>query len=78
MNRDEQWVREALQTILDAHGDGYQLAEHVVVMGLERVSADGIESTVWYWTPAGQPEWKSAGLLEMGARMLDDADTDID
>lgn len=71
-------LRAALQSLLDAHGDHWQLAEHVVVMALERVGPDGIESVVWYWTPAEQAWWKNAGLLEAAARMLDDADTDID
>ena len=78
MNGDEQRVREALQAILDAHGDGYQLAEHVIVMGLERVTAEGIESTAWYWAPASQALWKTSGLLETGAWMLDEHGSDID
>ena len=47
-------------------------------MALERVGDDGIESVVWYWSPADQAGWKNAGLLEAAARMLDDADSDID
>ena len=71
-------LRAAIQGLLDAHGDHWQLAEHLVVMALERVGDDGIESVVWYWSPADQAGWKNAGLLEAAARMLDDADSDID
>lgn len=78
MNVREAAIHAAIQALLDSHGDGYQLAEHVIVMGLERVDGDGIESTIWYWAPADQPLWKTGGLIEMGARMVEAADADDD
>lgn len=58
-------VRAAVQNILDAAGDGYQVAQMVICMGLERVTADGdIEATSWFWTPPSQPDWMTAGLIE--------------
>ncbi len=30
-------IREAIQKMLDAHGDGWYLAQHCVVMAIERV-----------------------------------------
>lgn len=68
----ERDLRDALQSLLDAHGDHWQLAEHLVVMALERVGPDGIESVVWYWAPADQAAWKVTGLLEAASLMMDD------
>jgi len=56
-------IRAAVQALLDAAGDGYQLGPLVISMGLERVTDDGIESTHWYWTPPGQATWITTGLL---------------
>lgn len=57
-------VRAAVQNILDAAGDGYQVTQMVICMGLERVVDGDIESTSWFWTPPGQPDWMTAGLIE--------------
>lgn len=57
-------VRAAVQALLDSHGDGYQLAQVVICMGLERVTADGVESIPWFWTPPDQPDWMTAGLID--------------
>ncbi len=69
-------LRAALQSLLDSHGDHWQLAEHLVVMGLERVTADGIEAVVWVWSPGDQADWKNAGLLEAAARLIEERDED--
>ncbi len=62
--------------MLDACGDGWQCAQVVVAMGLERVNADGeLESSPWIWTPPGQPDWQTDGLLEAAVEMRH---TDID
>lgn len=58
-------VRAAIQAVLDAHPDGFQLAQFVIAMGLERVTPDGdIEAIPWVWAPPSQPDWMTGGLLE--------------
>ena len=69
-------IRKAIQQMLDAHGDGgWQCAQFVIVMGLERVTSEGrIESTPWIFTPRDQPEWMTDGLLEAGTNLRADAE----
>ena len=63
-------IREAIQAMLDAHGDGWQCAQFVICMGLERVTADGdLESSPWIYAPHQQPEWQTDGLLDAAAEM---------
>lgn len=70
-------IREAIQAMLDAHGDGWTVSQHVVVMGLERVHDGQIEATAWHWSPAEQPDWMTTALLEEAIRHRDaDIDTD--
>ena len=57
-------IRAAVQALLDAYGDGWQCAQMVVVMGLERVGDGTIESSPWLWCPPSQPDWQTDGLLE--------------
>lgn len=58
-------VRAAVQSILDAEGDGFMAAQFVICMGLERFDSAGrIESMPWIWAPAEQAEWMTNGLLE--------------
>lgn len=58
-------IRAALQAMLDQHGDGWQVAQFVVALGLERVNADGeLESSPWIYAPAQQPEWQTDGLMD--------------
>ncbi len=57
-------VREAIQAVLDAEGDGWAVSQHVVVVALERITDGRIESGTWCWTPPGQPEWMTSGLLD--------------
>ena len=57
-------VRHYMQQMLNNAGDGWQLAQYVLCMGLERVTADGeLECTAWVWSPPGQADWMSDGLL---------------
>ena len=57
-------IREAIQALLDAEGDGWTVTEFVIVMGIERFDAAGnIEADDWTWSPTEQPDWKNAGLL---------------
>lgn len=72
MSAADDAVRDAIQArILDAEGDGWTLSQYVICMGLQRMSSDGtVESTAWVWSPTGQPDWQSLGLLEVGQDML--------
>ena len=62
-------IRQAIQTMLDECGDGWQVAQFVVVMGLERVRDGEIESSPWLWAPPQQPDWQTDGLLEAATEM---------
>jgi hypothetical protein len=57
-------IRDAIQALLDAEGDGWTLAQHVIVSGLERIENGRIVTTYWCWTPPGQADWMTTGLLE--------------
>lgn len=68
-------IHKAIQQMLDAHGDGWSVAQVVVVMGLERVTPEGrIESTPWVWTPRDQPEWMTDGLLDAADQIRADSE----
>ena len=57
-------IREAIQALLDAEGDGWTVTEFVIVMGIERFDTAGnIEADDWTWSPPEQPDWKNLGLL---------------
>ena len=66
----------AVQAMLDAHGDGFQVSQLVICMGLERVVNGEIEATAWVWSPPSQPDWMTAGLLEAGMVMRETAELD--
>ena len=58
-------IKTAIQAMLDAYGDGWNVAQFVIVMGIERVNSDGrLESAPWLFTPRDQPEWMTDGLLD--------------
>lgn len=58
-------VRHYIQQMLNNAGDGWHLAQYVLCMGLERVTSDGeLECTAWVWSPPGQADWMSDGLLQ--------------
>jgi hypothetical protein len=68
-------IRESIQQMLDAHDDGWSLTQHVICMGLERITDNGvIESTAWIWAPSEQPAWMTTALLEEGIRQREDAE----
>lgn len=67
-------IREAIQAFLDQHGDGWNVSQFVIVMGLERITDGTLESTPWVWAPAEQPDWMTTALLEEGIRQRDAAD----
>lgn len=58
-------IRQALQQILDAHEDGWSCASYVVAFGLERITSAGeLETSKWWFAPAGQHEDFTARLSE--------------
>lgn len=58
-------VRHYIQTMLNNAEDGWNLAQFVLCMGLERVTSDGeLECTAWVWSPPGQADWMTDGLLQ--------------
>lgn len=72
-------VTNAIQHYLDTHGDGWTLDQHVIVMALQRLSPQGdLENVVWYYVPADQPSWQTAGLLDRAVRLSDEATEDTD
>ena len=71
-------IRDAIQKMLDSHDDGWVLAQHCVVMALERVVNGRIESITWHWCPADQPDWMTDALLEATLRERDSAECDDD
>lgn len=70
-------VRAAIQRVLDASGDGWQLgASLVIVMGIERLTDKGIEATAWYLHPPEQPDWATDGLLNAVLDLREFSDVD--
>jgi len=70
-------LRNAIQRLLNAEGDGYVLNEFVLALGLQRMDSEGnIDSTAWVWAPAEQPDWITDGLLRAASELREDADID--
>ena len=70
-------IRNAIQAVIEADegAQGWTVAQYVIVMGLERILSDGsIEACSWYWHPADQADWMTAGLLEAGLELRAGAD----
>lgn len=61
----DDYLREAIQKLLNESGDGWSLTQFVVAMGLEQLNSDGtVESVVWYHAPENQPHWQTGALLD--------------
>lgn len=71
-----EFMRAAVQKLLDAAGDGYTAGELVIVVGCERMNGEEIEQTCWVWSPPEQADWKTDGLLRAGWELRADADID--
>ncbi len=72
-------ITNAIQRLLDNHGDGWTLDQHVIVMALQRLSPQGdVENIVWYYVPADQPSWQTSGLLDAALRQAEHCDEDTD
>lgn len=68
-------VRHYIQTMLDNSGEGWQLAQYVLCMGLERVDSEGqLECTPWLWAPHDQADWMTDGLLQACVGLREEAD----
>jgi hypothetical protein len=65
------YLRDAIQRLLDESGDGWTVTQFVVAMGIERINPDGsVECVAWHWSPRDQPHWQSLGLLERGVEAM--------
>jgi hypothetical protein len=72
-------LRNAIQKLLNAEGDGWLLDQFVLALGLQRVNSDGeVESTAWVWAPAEQPDWQTDGLIQAASELREDSDIDTD
>lgn len=72
-------LREAIQEFLDKEGDGWNLTQYVVAMGLQKINDSGeIESIAWYVAPDEQADWQTGGLLEEAVALHKEADEDED
>lgn len=72
-------IKQAIQAMLDNYGDGWNVAQYVIVLGIERVTSEGrLETAPWVFTPRDQPEWMSDGLLEAGCGLRAEAEIEED
>ena len=72
-------IREAIQQFLNDAGDGWNLTQYVVAMGLQRIDSNGnVESIAWYYAPEGQADWQTGGLLEEASALHENAEEDED
>lgn len=70
-------IENAIQSMLDAYGDGWSVAQYVIVMSIERVTSDGrLESAPWIFVPRDQPEWMTDGLMEAAHGLRADAEVE--
>ena len=65
------YLRDAIQRLLNEAGDGWHVTQYVIAMGLERINPDGsVECVAWHWSPRDQPEWQSLGLLDRAVEAM--------
>jgi len=72
-------LRAAVQKILDAHGDGWTVAEFAVCMVIERLNSDDTVSVEpWWWAPPDQGECRTDGVINavLDRRSAVDYETD--
>jgi hypothetical protein len=75
MNNPADFMRNAIQQLLNTYGDGWILDDFVLAVGLQRLSGEQVESTVWTWAPPDQADWKTEGLLRAAEELCADCDT---
>lgn len=72
-------LRGALQYLLNSEGDGWTLSHYVVVMGLQRLDAEGsIQNTVWMTMPIEQADYVTDGLVTTAEEMRSHCDAEDD
>jgi hypothetical protein len=72
-------LRNAIQKLLNAEGDGFIVDQFVLALGLQRIDSDGkVQSTAWVWAPAEQPDWQTDGLLRAASELREISDIDTD
>ncbi len=57
------------QTAIDRDQPGFTVSHYIVVVGIERLTADGIETGVGFYIPDGQAGYVTEGLLAAGDRL---------
>jgi hypothetical protein len=67
-------IRDELQRILDEWGDGWSVSHYAVIVGIERMTGDSVESTAYVHAPDSQARYVTSGLLLDGAKSLNDVD----
>ena len=72
-------LRQCLQYLLDCEGDGWQLAHYVVVIGMQKIGADGqISNAAWMASPLDQPDYVTDGLISSAEDMRASCDVEDD
>jgi hypothetical protein len=62
-------ILDGIQQRLDTEGEGWQAAHYVVVIGLERITGDGVEHHSCMYNAANQPDYITTGLLDKADEM---------
>lgn len=66
-------VRKAIQSLLDEDGEGWQVDDYVICVGLERIEDGHIETAAWYYAPVEQAEHCTDGLLNAATALRQEA-----
>lgn len=73
----ETGIVAAIQAMLDAERDGWQVSQYVLCLGLARMNTDGqMESVAYVWSPGEQPDWATDGLLHASVLIREGYDED--
>lgn len=56
-------IRSAIQTVLDACGDGYSVTAYAVGMWIERVADGCIETEPWLFAPSYQADCVTRAVM---------------
>lgn len=72
-------ILDGLQAATDRDRPGWNVAMYVAVVGLNRLTDDGlIENTISLYTPDGQHPCSTDGLLGRGAVLHECVEADVD
>jgi hypothetical protein len=64
-------ILNGIQETVNRDQPGWAVSHYAVVVGLEHITADGIETGVGLYMPDGQPDYVTEGLLAQGERLRD-------